>query len=203
MTIRFNVVVGVNPIMVAGTCRVAAPHTHTVNVGPHPFGRGADTVVGFRRGPLPEFLEVGAKRTEQNRRSPYKDRCARDRFLSLMITHPRAKFSGSAAGRPVDCPPKIKLCRAGTTTSIMIGPISMPPTIDRRKRPLHLTAYAGRDCGRQQADAGRQCHHQDRPHLLFDGLVHRFDRIHAAAGDPIIAVDDEDAAHHRHAEEAK
>src|SRR6266446_7954240 len=34
------------------------------------------------------------------------------------------------------------------------------------ERALHLAADSGRDRGREQADASRQCHHHNRPHLL-------------------------------------
>src|SRR4249920_2935010 len=70
-----------------------------------------------------------------------------------------------------------------------------------RKRPLYLAADAGGHCGWQQAYAGRQCHLQDRPYLFLDGVQHRFDHRHAARCDAMIAANDEDSAHNRHAEQ--
>src|SRR5438105_1376305 len=69
------------------------------------------------------------------------------------------------------------------------------------ERTLNLAANSGRDCGRKQADAGRQGHHQDRPHLLFGGMEHCLDGVQASCGNLAIAVDDKDSAHNGNSEQ--
>ena len=111
-----------------------------------------------------------------------------------VVAHHSAEGSGSELRRK-------KVCSAGTTIRNMIGPISMPPTTTVASS-VDLAADPRRDGCRQQPDASRQRHHQNCPHLLFNRTQHGFGRAQAPpAGNLIVTVDDEYAAHHRHAEQ--
>ena len=97
---------------------------------------------------------------------------------------------------------KNKVCRAGTTTSMMIGPTSMPPTTTVASGRCTWLPMPVETRGRQQADAGGERGHQHRPHALLGGVVHRLDRCPCRCAPHLVVIgDDQDAVHHRHAEQ--